>query len=564
MNKTLIKFIIGALIVYSYNANAQTLNCIWANSANGNIVSNTDSKSSIAVDANGNSYVVGYFKTASITFGSTTLTNASSSGYSDMFIVKYDVNGSVAWAKSAGGSFRDEAVSIGIDASNNCYVTGKFGSPTITFGSTTLTNVGGGSAYEDMFLVKYNSSGTVLWAKSAGSNYFDSGNAIVVDGSGNSYVTGHFDGASINFGAFSLTNSNTAYAEMFIVKYNSSGNVVWATNPNGGLNDDIGNDIALDASGNIYVTGYFRSSVITFGSTTLTNTAASNDVFIVKYNSSGTVVWAKKEGWYSDDFGNSINVDASGFVYVAGHFTSGSITFGSTTLNNTTTNGKADMFLVKYNSSGTVIWAKSAGGVEIDICLGIDGDSNGNTYITGVFQSHTINFGGTILTNTTNNSYGDIFCVKYNSSGVIIWANSFGGNSNDMGNEIAISANSDIFLTGFYGAPSINFGNITLPTTQSGIYTAKLSTITGLQEFQNDEIFSVSPNPFTTQTTITFSREQNNAMIKIIDVLGKEIKLDAFEGKNYILQKGDLHEGIYFIIVYDDDKTVVSKKIVIQ
>src|SRR5690606_8330373 len=109
----------------------------------------------ISTDANGNVLVTGFFGSPSITFGSTTLTNASSTGKDELFIVKYDPNGNVLWAKSAGGINGDWGNSISTDANGNVLLTGYFSSSSITFGSTTLTNAG---SY-DIFIAKYDSSG---------------------------------------------------------------------------------------------------------------------------------------------------------------------------------------------------------------------------------------------------------------------------------------------------------------------------------------------------------------------------------------------------------------------
>ena len=127
---------------------------------------------------------------------------------------------------------------------------------------------------------------------------------------------------------------------------------------------DYGRSIAVDANGNSYVTGYFYSSTITFGLTTLTNSGVYSDIFVVKYDSSGNVVWAKNTGGTNEDKGYGIAVDAIGNSYVTGWFSSSTITFGSTTLTNS---GSDDIFVVKYDSSGNVMRAKSAGGTSNDL-----------------------------------------------------------------------------------------------------------------------------------------------------------------------------------------------------
>lgn len=204
------------------------------------------------------------------------------------------------WAKTAGNTSNDIANSVAVDASGNSYIAGAFLSPTITFGSTTLTNNGA----DDIFLAKYDASGNVLWARSAGGTNHDYANSVAVDPSGNVYVAGYFTSDTIIFGSYTLINTDNttnSTSDLFLVKYNSSGNVLWAKSA-AGLNNDEAASVSVDASGNAYITGYFSSYTLSFGTITLTNTDTINytdDIFIAKYNTSGNVLWAKSKRWYS-------------------------------------------------------------------------------------------------------------------------------------------------------------------------------------------------------------------------------------------------------------------------
>ncbi len=207
-------------------------------------------------------------------------------GGNDIFVVKYDNNGALIWAKKAGGTSNDNSLGIAVDGSGNCYVTGYCG--TATFGAgetneTTLTPVGN----YDIFVAKYNNSGALLWVKSAGGTGTDASLGIALDGGGNSYVTGYFNNMS-TFGA-GESNQTTLTSEggydIFVAKYDNSGALLWAKSA-GGINFDTGNSIAVDVSGNSYVTGYFDGTA-TFGAgesneTTLTG-AGNYDIFVAKY-----------------------------------------------------------------------------------------------------------------------------------------------------------------------------------------------------------------------------------------------------------------------------------------
>jgi hypothetical protein len=374
------------------------------------------------------------------------------------------------------------------DPIGNVYVTGSFAYGVVTFGSYTLTNTGIGR--EDVFLVKYNSSGVVQWAVNGGGASDDYGWGIAVDGSGNVYVTGYFRSSTAIFGSTTLTNTSSGnYSDIFIVKYNSSGVVQWAVK-GGGASDDDGKGIAVDGNGNVYVTGSFSSSSATFGSTTLTNTSSGNysDVFVVKYNSNGVVQWAVKGGSISYDDGYGITIDYSGNVYVTGDFGGGlnTATFGSITL---TPNGGIDVFVVKYNSSGVVQWAAKGGGTGYDHGSGIAVDGVGNVYIIGSFPSAAAIFGSTTLTNTNpnSNSYtdNDVFVVKYNSSGVVQWAVKGGGTGYDHGSGIAVDGSANVYITGIFRSSTATFGSTTLTNT---------NTNTNSDSYNDNDVFVVKYN----------------------------------------------------------------------
>ena len=166
--------------------------------------------------------------------------------------------------------------------------------------------------------------------------------------------------------------------QFFIViekSYSQTANWIWAKAA-GGTSDDAGLSVAVDTGGNIYVTGLFNQS-ITFGTTLLTS-AGSNDMYLVKYSPGGTVIWARSAGGLSYDAGLAVTTDNAGNVFVTGSFGSTNITFGAFTLANSSSN--QDMFVVKYGSNGNVIWAHSAGGNGKDEGLGVATDINGNVF----------------------------------------------------------------------------------------------------------------------------------------------------------------------------------------
>jgi hypothetical protein len=546
-------------ILFANNIFAQVPNWAWAKSAIG---TGNDLGGGIYTDASGNILMTGFFESPTITFGTITLTNSGTVGTENIFVVKYDPNGNVIWAKSADGIGDDYGKAISTDASGNILVTGGFNSPNITFGTTTLTNGGG----NDIFMVKYDPSGNVLWAKSAGGTGNDWGEDISRDASGNIVVTGGFESPTITFDTTTLTNSSTVGTwDVFVVKYDTSGNVLWAKSA-GGTEFDFGKAISTDASGNILVTGEFALPTITFGTTTLTNSGSvgTKNIFVVKYDPSGNVLWAKSTGGRGNDYGWGISTDASGNILVTGGFESPTITFGTTTLTNS---GGFDVFLVKYDPSGNALWAKSAGGTRSDYGKGISTDTSGNILLTGWFYSPTITFGATTLTNGGSIDTSDIFVVKYDPSGNVLWAKSAYGTGNAYGWGISTDASGNILVTGEFESPTITFGTTTL--TNSGtvgtwdVFVVKLSSTTGLETFSKDAGILVSPNPFNNSTLIQLPESVQNAEIIVSDLMGKKVVAKKFSGKEYLLEKGSMSPGVYFIQINDEfNKYPVSKIIV--
>jgi hypothetical protein len=471
MKHTLLTLIICFLALALQMAKAQNQDFLWALSAGSPDVGIGES----CTDVNGNVYIVGAYS-STVTFGSTTLTNPGAIvGITNVLLVKYDPNGNVLWAKSAPGSGNDYFSNISSDASGNVYVTGGFYGGNITFGTTTFTNSG-------ILTVKYDSNGNVLWATSAGGNNYDEiARAIANDASGNVYITGTFRSSSLSFGAITLANADTTGNswDIFIAKYDSNGALLWARSEVGtGTQWEFANDISTDSTGNVYVTGRYNGLTCTFGTTTLTNTQGGDplrfDIFIVKYASDGSVQWATSGGGIQNDQANSITTDASGNVYVTGSFTSPTIAFGSTTLTNSGT-ANADMYIVKYSPNGSVIWANTAEGDLHDDVISICTDTYGSVYITGSFESPTITFGSTTLTNS-GSGYYDMYLVKYAPDGTVLWATSFADGSSVS---VCTDISGNVYLAGGFSSPTISFGTNTLINTSVGssdIFLAKLST----------------------------------------------------------------------------------------
>ena len=514
------KKIVFLFLLVNSHLFCQTPNWAWAKSAGG---IDSDNGSRIETDLNGNVFVSGFFQSATIDFGNTTLTN-SSPGSNDYFLVKFDQDGNVIWAISAGGDLDDEIYGLSIDTGGNIIVTGRFNSSILPIGTTTLVN----SGIYDIFTVKYDPDGNVLWAKKSGGSLKDEGLSASTDLNNNIIVTGFFSSSTITFGSSNLYTAGGA--DMFIVKYDPNGNVLWAKSE-GGTGIDYGTCASTDNSGNIFVTGFFASSSILFGSTLVNNSNQScTDVFLLKYDSNGNILWVKTAGGSNHEVGSSLETDNNGNVILVGYYISPTVAFGTTTLTNVGTASTNDGFVVKYNSNGQELWAKSIGGNNSDVIADITIDNIGNAYISGLFASSSLNTGNTSLLNAGAVSTYDVFVVKYDSLGNDIWALSEGDSSNESGNSLALNDVGDIFVTGRFQSSSINFGATTL--TNSGnnteeMFVGKLAFLSASLTLNvSSSNFSVQPNPTNGLVTISGLKPFGQNRIMLYTISGE--KMDEF------------------------------------
>ena len=544
--------VLNILILFSAATFSQTPHFQWAKGSTGN---NNDNAYGVATDPSGNVFIAGYFISSTITFGSFSLTNA---GSQDIYLVKYDASGNVLWAKSAGGTGFDDAFSVATDLSGNVFITGMFSSPSINFDTVSLTNLSGA----DMYLAKYDANGNALWAVNTGGSGYQSGQSVATDIAGDIYVAGIFVSPTISFG--STTFNNAGLHDMFLAKYKSNGALVWARSA-GGTDQDLAASVTTDVSGNVYVTGNFESPTLSFGSVTITKRDTC-EMFIVKYNTNGTALWARNAGTTNADDINCVVTDPRGNVYVTGNFSSHTMTFGGTSINNS---GSDDWYILKFNTGGNLLWAKSEGGTNNDDAFSIATDADGNVYVAGDFFSSSITIGTTTMINAGSNSY-DACIAKYDSLGNVKWATSAGGVLGDIAASITTDAFSNTYVLGTFGSSSITLGPTTLTNTSANdIYLVKIDTasinVGTLEINKDDNGILIYPNPFSSKTTILFSEEQKNTEIKITDVIGKVIKTFIMKDeKNITLEKGELKEGIYFVQITNEMKSVVNKKIIVQ
>ncbi|MGZ3901468.1 MAG: SBBP repeat-containing protein, partial [Bacteroidia bacterium] len=285
----------------------------------------------------------------------------------------------------------------------------------------------------------------VTWAQSAGDSINESIRKLATDAAGNTYVVGYYTSSSFAIGSNTFTSPGNLQ-QMFIAKYDASGNVIWAKNAMGTMSD--ARCIVIDKSSNIYIAGIYFTS-FTFGSFTL-NSAGSMDIFLAKMDNNGSVTWVKSIGGASGDFASAITSDGVNNIYLTGQFQSNILTVGTSTVSNS---GNLDIFTAKLDSSGNTLWLRSAGAQMNEESASVAVDNSGNVYVGGDFESTTLTVGTFSLANTSN-GLQDLLLFKYDANGNVLWAKSAGSIAADYISAIVL-ANAGVYTTGEFRGPMV-------------------------------------------------------------------------------------------------------------
>jgi fibronectin type 3 domain-containing protein len=314
------------MFVAKYSASGTHL---WSRRVGG---SQAETPAAVAVDGQGNVWVVGrFFETTDLGGGTLTAVGGLDQ---DGFIVKYaGTTGACLWSRGLGSTGYDEARGVAIDGSGNAIVTGWF-SGSGNFGGGTLSSAGG----NDVFLAKYTSTGGYVWARRYGSSGADEGRAVAVDPTTDQIVvTGNFEG-SVNFGGGTLTSAGSN--DVFVAKYGSTGAHVWSRRA-GGTSVDWGRTVAVTPAGDVIAGGSFARTA-DFGTGALTS-AGGGDVFLARYAATGAALSSLRAGGAASDAAQGVALASDGTTLVTGTFQQ-SIDFGSGQL---TGDGSIDAFLAK-------------------------------------------------------------------------------------------------------------------------------------------------------------------------------------------------------------------------
>jgi hypothetical protein len=342
----------------------------------------------------------------------------------------------------------------------NAYVTGYTRDDTTDYpttpGAYDTTHNGG---FLDAFVTKLNAAGSgLLYSTFIGGNSNDYGYGIAVDSVGNAFVTGETFDSTTDYpttaGAYDETHNGNF--DLFITKLNATGSGLLYSTFIGGSGIDVGRGIAVDSSGNAFVTGYTENSSYptTTGAFDTTHNGVG-DVFVTKLNSTGSgLLYSTFIGGSSTDGGFGIAVDSAGNAYVAGYTQDGTTDYPTTTgaYDTTHNGGFLDVFVTKLNAAGSaLLYSTFIGGNDFDVGYGIAIDSSGNAYVAGYTQDGTTDYPTTTgAFDTTHNGIFDVFVTKLNATGSgLLYSTFIGGSGDDIGRGIAVDSSGDAFVTGF-------------------------------------------------------------------------------------------------------------------
>jgi hypothetical protein len=424
-------------------------NLQWANSASATQSENR----SVAIDANGDVVTTGWFDGTSDFNPGAGVFSLTSVGDQDIFITKLNASGGFVWAKSIGSIGIDKGLTITTDAAGNIYVAGTFFG-TADFnpgvGINNLTSTGDA----DVFVLKLDAAGNYLWAKQLGGTLIDVVSSIALDAAGNILLGGSFQGTSdFDPSSGTLPLTSVGSYDVFLLKLNTAGDLVWAKQA-GDTGTDLLYSFSMDVSGNIYATGQFAGTV-DFDPSGATSSLTSNgnlDVFIWKLNSTGDYKFVKQIGSTQGDYGSRITAMQSGYIHVTGVY-KGIADFdpGVGVYNMNVSTAIGDVFVLKLDTAGNFVWAYNVGGPSEDYSSGIVVDGGGNVYVSGTFSGATVDFNsgaGVAYLNSAGSS--DIFLMKLNQGGTFEWAKDFGSTFMDTPYDLVLSNNSTLYMVGSF------------------------------------------------------------------------------------------------------------------
>ncbi len=410
----------------------------------------------IAVDAYGNAYIAGSTSSPEGSFPYVVGPSDFYAGSEDAFIAKVNPSGTgLVYCGYIGGMGRDGADGVAVDAAGNAYVVGGSENTAswVQFPTTVGPDVTPNGEY-DAFIAKVNAAGTSLdYCGYIGGEGTDIGNSIAVDVSGNAYVTGYTESSESSFPQVAGPDPtyNGGAHDAYVARVNQWGTGLTYCGYLGGAGNDYGYGIAVDTSGNAYVTGSTDSTSFPTAAGPDLSQNGGYDAFVTKVNSAGTgLIYSGYIGGSGIDYGYGIAVDATGAAYVTGYTESAASTFPETVGPDLSQNGGADAFVAKVNPAGSALtYSGFIGGSGTEWGNGIALDYSGNAYVTGYTTSAQASFPVVLGPDITQNGGADAFVAKIKSAGTgLDYCGYIGGSGDEQGNGIALDTSRKPYIAG--------------------------------------------------------------------------------------------------------------------
>jgi len=532
------------------NANAQSFE--WVETY-GNI--GYDEIREVEIDASGNLYSFGHFQ-QSIDFDPGSGINSHTAlGGNDIFIQKVDRNGNFSWVKSFGGKMDDFAAAMGQDHKGNLYLAG-------IFHDTLKFNGGTGNSFAskgelDVFILKMDTAGTLLWTKTIGGSLDDQIHALSIDKSGNIVLFGRFkDSVDFDPGAGVQNLTTVGRNDVFILKMDPLGNFLWVKAIEGDWS--YPKSVATDNANNVYTTGRF-SGTLDFnpGSGIHNISSNSTDAFIQKLDSNGNFVWAKRIGGGSLDDASKIKIDQNNNVITAGVFQDTVDFDPGINTKSIISNGLYDVFLHKMDANGNFIWVKTYGGISNEFPYNFDFDPMGDLYVTGLFFD-SVDFDPGIGSKKLYGASGDMYIQKLDSNGDFLWAKNFGGSGFTRPYYINIDQHYNIYSAGsfrdtidFDPGPGVNT-HVSVRGWDCFLHKMSQSSITSIEEFKSDEDLFIYPNPSNGMVQIQLKQTLNNVQLHIRNVLGELLFTKNYTSFSHETIELPENKGIYILTIESD------------
>ncbi|MCB9284288.1 MAG: T9SS type A sorting domain-containing protein [Lewinellaceae bacterium] len=513
----------------------------------------------IKLDAAGNIFILGQFSgTVDFDPGPNTY-DLTSNGDMDIFIQKLDPDGNFVWAKSLGNEMTDFPYAMGVGPDGNVVAVGSF-QGTVDFdpgpGERLLSSEGS----LDIFVLALEWNGDYLWAESIGGPGLDEATSVSIDCNVHALIAGHFE-ETVDFkpGAGTCYLTSAGGTDIFVAELDCSGNFIRAYSM-GGPGNDGATGLAVDAEGNHFTTGYFQNTA-DFDPDAGTYELTSNgmtDVFIQKFNINGHFQWARSIGGLYSDLGRVIKMDILGNVVIAGNFDR-VVDFdpgpGEWPLGKEENDGS--LFLLRLSPegefAGAIALVQQNGNIT-PLSLAIE--ESGNNYLAGFFSSMVDFDPGPGEEMLTASGSEDMFLMKLDPLGALLWVRQIGGQQNDLCTSLFLDTDQNLFFTGsFEETADFDPGTGVFDLTSAGgsdLFTAKwaVSTVAASDRALPTPV-ALFPNPTTGRFTLDLGSTYQEVTIEVMNTSGQVIQRQQLEQVQTLYLYLEQPPGLYFVKIQD-------------